>query len=260
MKKLSLLFAVTFFLILTACSSNSATEQAEEDLPKTEESTEDENQENLLEDEQNDTDTGEESVDTTDESSDTEEDTTSDENAQEDKKASAITIELAPSQESFNINGISMGDTSDQVIEVLGSPKEKPHGDERYDYTFQDATYGEKLMVVFDDVGVNFIQADTSTKQGKLLTDEFIESFPGDIYKATEDQLQLFDANSLFAYVINEDSIMVVENYNSDNGMARAYMITHIGGWAYARGWSMETFKDDTQFIKVDATTAISEQ
>lgn len=252
--------AIIFLLVLSACSSNSATDQAEEDLLKTAESTEGEHQEKQSEGEQNDADTGEESEGTADESSDIEDNPSSDENAPEGEEAAAITIELAPSQESFSINGISIGDTNDRVIEVLGSPKDQPHGDERYDYTYQDARFGEKLMVVFDDLGVNFIQADTSTEQGKLLTDEFIESFPGDIYKATEEQLQLFDANSLFAYVINEESIMVVENYNTESGMERAYLVTHIDGWAYARGWNMETFEDDTQFIKVDATTAISEQ
>ncbi|MCA1032031.1 outer membrane protein assembly factor BamE [Bacillus timonensis] len=194
---------------------------------------------------------------------DNEEETTDkhDEETHEGEEGPSVTITIEPFTELFDVNGISIGDTREHVKEVLGEPIETYPNDARYDYTFQDAWYSEKLIVVFDDLGITNIEVSTATEKGILLTEDFIQTFSGDIYQATEQLAIESDMLSLFAYVLNSDSILVIGKYEDENGqLQRSYMIAPDYAWTFARGWDMETFNDESQFQKVDAQTAIEGQ
>jgi hypothetical protein len=183
------------------------------------------------------------------------------EETQEGVERASIIIALEPFTESFDVNGVFIGDTVDHVVEVLGEVLDKPYGDERFDYYFQDASYDEKLMVVFDDLGVVYIQADSSTEEGVLLTDEYFEHFTGKIYKATDEVAKDFSAISIYVYFVNAESILVVEKYEDENtGVGRTYMIAPEYNWLYSRGWDIKLFEDENKFIQVDTITAIAEQ
>lgn len=180
---------------------------------------------------------------------------------QEGEEMASITIDLESLTGSFDVNGVFIGDTVERVVEVLGEPLEKPFGDERYEYSFQDAWYGEQMMIVFDNVGVAYIQANTTTEKGKLLTNHFIQQFPGTIYQATEELTQDFKVLSILVFVINADSILIVEKYEDEISMvARSYLVAPDYSWDYSRGWNIETFNDVSKFRIVDSTTAIANQ
>ncbi|MCA0984831.1 hypothetical protein LCL89_12305 [Halobacillus yeomjeoni] len=172
----------------------------------------------------------------------------------------SIDIGIDLSTNTFGMNGVFTGDSNNQVIQTLGEPIEKMDN-ERYDYTFIDAWYSEKLMVVFDDLGVNYLQADSSMEDGKLLSDSFINDFPGTIYQATEEQKSLTGSLELLVFVLGESSVLAMEKYEDEStDVTRSYMVSDIHHWSFARGWDMAAFQDETQFNEIDALTALSAQ
>ncbi len=163
--------------------------------------------------------------------------------------------------ETIGVNGIYTEDAPERVASVLGEPLEKPFGDSRYDYSYGDAAYSEKLMVVFADYGVKYIQATTTTEDGKLLSYDFLEEFQGKVYRATEELAQKMGVLSSFVFLANDDSVLIVEKRLDDNGEAnRSYMVQSIYDWNASRAWSFETFADGNKFTEVDGPTAIEEQ
>lgn len=163
--------------------------------------------------------------------------------------------------ETIGVNGIYTDDSIERVASVLGEPLEKPFGDSRYDYSYDDTEYSEKLMVVFADYGVKYIQATTTSEDGKLLSDDFLEEFQGNVYRATEEIAQGMGMLSSFVFVANEDSVLVVEKRLDDNGeVNRAYMVQSIYDWNASRAWDAEIFEDENKFVEVDGQTAIDGQ
>lgn len=255
------LVALFVLLILAACNPDSAKEQVEE--KPTNEVNEKDNTEDDNNSEQEITETTEETTETIEDN----EDTSSEEHPQEGEEGVSVYVDFEPYTESFSVNGIVVGDTKEHVIEMLGEPDKKYDGDVRFDYTFQDAWFGETLSFDLDDLGVNYIQADTITEKGKLIEEAFMESYDqdinGQIYKAKDQMLKDFDetAIAMFVYFVHEDSILVLlKSSDEQYDVKRSYMVTHIDHWTWARGWDMEMFKDESLFTKVDADTAIAEQ
>ncbi|MGM7703810.1 hypothetical protein ACSVDE_19045 [Pseudalkalibacillus sp. Hm43] len=258
MKKWVVLFLGILFLV--ACSQEPAVQQ-EEEKPTTEGAENTNQEENTTEESD-----PEDTTSTTEETEDTAA-TDEEEPPQEGEEAASVYIDFEPYTESFSVNGILVGDTKEHVVETLGEPFKRYEGDVRWDYTFQDAWYGETLSFDFDDLGVNYIQVDTITEKGRILEDAFIQSFDqdnnGQIYKATDQFLKDFDesALSLFVFFVHDDSILVgLKNADAQHHVSRTYMVTHIDHWAWARGWNMEIFQDETLFTKVNADIAIADQ
>lgn len=252
MKKIMLLWATMILFTLAACNSNVGWEEPiEEGSIETLEIDDSAQGDSTNEDEKApETSTAEEDK--------TEKDGFSTDEMEEQmgEAMPAIDIHIDQSTSSFGMNGVFINDSIDQVIRTLGEPQEQ-FDDDRYDYTFLDAWYSEKMMVVFDDVGVNYIQADTNTEDGKLLTESFINNFGGEIYQATDEQ----ESISTFVFVPSEESLLVIEKYEDENtGVARSYMLAHIDHWSFARAWDMETIMNKEQFVKVDAATVIAQQ
>ncbi len=179
--------------------------------------------------------------------------------SQGDNSTNSIDIELFSN--GFDVNGAFIGDTLEKVVSMFGEPKEKSFGDERYDYSFEEALFGEKLMVVFGNKYVDYIQCDTNTEEGKLLSDSFIEVFPGNIYKATEDHANQIGVLSSLVFVYNEDSILIAEKReDSEFGVKRAYMLSLVYNWNVSRGWNLGAFTNEKLFTKIDNAAAIKEQ
>jgi outer membrane protein assembly factor BamE (lipoprotein component of BamABCDE complex) len=244
MKKLILIVAAMMLLLsIVACNAGSRTDESKE-----KDQTESEVQHEKNNDDTSKKDEGTESI------------IEQNENEQDSKNNVAIFIAFEPYTESFAVNGIFLGDTAEHVIEILGEPT-KRFGNERYDYHFQDALYGENMMVVFDDISTTYIQANTSTEDGKLLTKQFIENFPGNIYVATKEFAKHYNAQSISVYLVNANSILIIEKHTDENaGISRTYMFAPDYSFSYARGWDMSTFEDVNKFTKVDSATAIKVQ
>ena len=173
----------------------------------------------------------------------------------------AIAIAYESYVETIGVNGIYTGDAPERVASVLGEPLEKPFGDTRYDYDYEDGAYEEKIMVVFADYGVKYIQATTKTENGKLLSEDFLDEFQGGVYRAREELALEMDLLSSLAFVANDDSVLVVEKRIDDSGeINRAYMVQSIYDWTVSRGWNNELFADENKFIKVDGLRAIEDQ
>ncbi len=174
---------------------------------------------------------------------------------------SSVSIAYEPYIEIIGVNGIYTGDAPERVASVLGEPLEKPFGDSRYDYSYVDSEYSKKLMVVFVNYGVKYIQVTTTKEDGKLLSDDFLDEFQGKVYSATEELSQEMSVLSSFVFVANDDSVLVVEKRLDENGeVNRAYMVQSIYDWNATRGWRAETFADENKFLEVDGQVAIEEQ
>lgn len=145
----------------------------------------------------------------------------------------------------MTMSGIQLGDSEEKVEEALGAPVKTYEGG-RVDYGLK----GANVMIVFGDLGVNYVQLTQTEGLEPLLTNDFIHSFKA-IYEATDNVKNQLNAQDSFVLVDDSNAVLVVEK--RDNQWT--YMFAPDYSWMHSRSWSKETFLDENKFIKMDSET-----
>jgi predicted small lipoprotein YifL len=235
MKKFYYMLLVTsLLLLLTACgnTANKETKDAEKNAPEV----------------------TDEPIDTGEPADDDDPEDTAEPSDEEETEEPTLSVILSydEAHHTITVNDVKLGDTEENVQEILGEPINIDY-DEAFaihTYHFFEAWFSETLTLIYEQEVLVEIVTSTS-KDGNLITKDFIKKFPGDIYMATSAVTNYEGVKERFALVLTEDVVIIADRKKVDGETRNYFYITSAYNFGMNESTSLEYFTNKDYFIPV---------
>jgi hypothetical protein len=240
-KTFIMLTVIPLLLLLTACGNNSDKETEGEQKNEPEVTNEPTDTDETADDE--------EPADTAEPSDD------------EEKEVPTLSVKISydEAKNTITVNDVKLGDTEEIVQGTLGEPSSIDY-DEAFaihTYQFLDAWFSETLTLIYEQEVLVEIVSSTS-KDGNLITKDFIKKFPGDFYMATSEVTKYEEVKERFALVLSEDVAIVVDRKKEDGETRNYFYVTSAYVFGMNESTGLEYFNNKDYFIPVSKELLIN--
>ncbi|OZM56263.1 hypothetical protein CIB95_12630 [Lottiidibacillus patelloidae] len=236
MTKRFMILSIAFLLLLLSACSNASEKEAQNENPK---EGEEETNEDATKDEDdqpnNEDDSGKKN-----------------EEEANNKPVKPIVIDFDETLNTITVNGVRIGDTIDTVESLIGEPLKVDY-DEAFSihtYEFPDASYAERLVLIFEQEILVEIAASTS-KEGNLVTKKLIRKFPGVFFMATQVVTDYENIQARYALLLSEDEVIVVDTREEDGEIRNFFYVTPAYYYGMGDVNGTNYFKNKEYFTQV---------
>jgi hypothetical protein len=230
------IICIGLLLVTLSACSNANDETIKDDNPKVEQ---DESQEDAPADEEDQTNNEDDS-------------SNEDEEPANDKPVDPIVIDFDATLNTIAVNGIKIGDTLDTVESLVGEALKIDY-DEAFaihTYDFDNATYDERLVLIFEQDILVEIAAST-TEDGNLVTKKLIRKFPGEFFMATKVVTDYENIKARYALLLSENEVIVVDTREEDGEIRNYFYVTPAYLYGMDGLTGIEYFKNSDLFTQV---------